>query len=89
MAVRYDLPPYQEPLEHGYTRRDLKMRYFPVDLGTPIMIASTRAFVLSGRLLPSVPIATTTFPNQLPQALLAANVGALAVVLGETQRSND
>lgn len=31
----------------------------------------------------SVPIGTTTFPNQLPEALLSANVGALGVLLGE------
>ena len=34
--------------------------------------------------LRSIPIGTTTFPNQLPEAILAANVGALGVVLGET-----
>lgn len=32
----------------------------------------------------SIPIGTTTFPNQLLEALLAANVGALGVVLGKS-----
>lgn len=35
----------------------------------------------------SFPIGTTTFPNQLPEALLAANVGALGVLLGEPTAS--
>lgn len=32
----------------------------------------------------SIPIGTTTFPNQLPEALLAANVGGLGVLLGKS-----
>ena len=36
----------------------------------------------------SIPIGTTTFPNQLPEALLSANVGALGVLLGEPSHAS-
>eukprot|EP00903_Cladosiphon_okamuranus_P008483 g8150.t1 len=37
--------------------------------------------IYAGAMAISIPIGTTTFPNQLPEALLAANVGGLGVLL--------
>eukprot|EP00752_Nemacystus_decipiens_P010420 g9287.t1 len=39
------------------------------------------ALIYAGAMAISIPIGTTTFPNQLPEALLAANVGGLGVLL--------
>lgn len=43
---------------------------------------SSSSAILRGTVC-SIPIGTTTFPNQLPEALLAANVGGLGVLLGK------
>ncbi|CAM9572216.1 unnamed protein product [Discosporangium mesarthrocarpum] len=63
----------------GWAQLDLKARLLDSP-GRGLCRCNVREMLLSPPTI-SIPIGSTTFPNQLPQALLAANVGGLGVVL--------